>query len=288
MTSDTKWNSSDSLSKTFNYYRARIDHALLAELQQWESSPFFAPFVRALSGGKRLRPILLLLAYESVGGRECDPLPAAVAVELAHMESLVHDDVIDDDIIRRGGASFHTSYGREMALLSADFILSLILSTTSRYHDPRVASTLAAATACMCEGELLEVNTFAAANVIQPGTYLQIITKKTAALFEAAASIGAIIGGATLTDIERLSAYARALGVAYQVRDDLADGIRSGVQSTVLALSDQSCSQKDFLQQMATSYAREACTQLTLLRSGDAKNCLTKLAVAVGSGCYRP
>ncbi len=132
MNSDIKSDSSDTLSKTFDHYRARIDHALLAELQQWNSSPFFTPFVRALTGGKRLRPMLVLLACESVGGRECDPLPAAVAVELAHMESLVHDDVIDDDIFRRGSAAFHTSYGREMALLSADFILSLILSTTSR------------------------------------------------------------------------------------------------------------------------------------------------------------
>ncbi|MGZ4904686.1 MAG: polyprenyl synthetase family protein [Halobacteriota archaeon] len=288
MSGDTLANSSYRLSETLSHYRARINNALFAELQQRKNSPFFAPFVKTLTGGKRLRSTLLLLAYESVDGHEGDPLPAAVAVELAHMESLVHDDIIDGDVIRRGSTSFHTSYGHEMALLSADFILSLILSITARYPDPRVANMLATATACMCEGELLELDTFTADRVIQPDTYVEIITKKTAALFEAAASIGAVIGGATRTDIERLSAYARALGIAYQVRDDLTDGIQSGSRSIALALTDQCCSQEEYLRQMAALHAREACAQLKFLQSSEAKYCLTKLATIVGSGArYR-
>ncbi|MGZ4910452.1 MAG: polyprenyl synthetase family protein [Halobacteriota archaeon] len=288
MSRDEISNSSSSLSETLTYYRARIDRALFAELQRRETSPFFAPFVNALAGGKRLRSTILLLAFESVGGRECDPLPAAVAVELAHMESLVHDDIIDGDITRRGSMSFHTSYGREMALLSADFILALILSITSRYSDPRVANTLATATISMCEGELLEVNAFAAGPVIQTETYVEIITKKTAVLFEAAASIGAVVGGATHADIERLSAYARALGIAYQVRDDLTDGIQSGSRSVALALSDQRCSQEEYLRQTAALHAHEACAQLKFLQSSEAQHCLTKLAMAVGFGArYR-
>jgi octaprenyl-diphosphate synthase len=269
MSRDIASNSSCRLSETLSHYRAQIDRALFAELQQRKNSPFFAPFVKALKGGKRLRSTLLLLAFESVGGRECDPLPAAVAVELAHMESLVHDDIIDGDITRRGSMSFHTSYGREMALLSADFILSLILSITSRYPDPRVANTLANATISMCEGELLEVNAFTAGPVIQTEMYVEIITKKTAVLFEAAASIGAVVGGATH---------------AYQVRDDLTDGIQSGSRSVALALSDQRCSQEEYLRQMAALHAREACAELKFLQSSEAKYCLTKLAIAVGFG----
>lgn len=284
MSNDIISNSSCRLSETLSRYRSRIDHALFTELQQRKNSPFFDPFVKTLAGGKRLRPALLLLAYESVGGHERDPFPAAVAVELAHMESLIHDDVIDDDIIRRGSTSFHTSYGREMALLSADFILSLILRITSRYPDPRVANALATATACMCEGELLEVNAFTADRVVQPETYVEIITKKTAALFEAAASIGAVIGGATPVYIDRLSAYAQALGIAYQIQDDLADGIQSGSRSVTLALADQRCPQDEYLQEMAALNAREACVQLKPLQSSEAKYCLMELAKTVGSG----
>ncbi len=283
MSSDAAPSSFYRLSETLDHYRARIDRALFAELQQRKNSPFFAPLLKVLTGGKRLRPILLLLAFESVGGQECDPLPAAVAVELAHLESLIHDDVIDGDVTRRGNPAFHTSYGYEMALLSADYILSLILGITARYSDPRVAEALATATACMCEGELVEVNAFAANQVIQPETYLEIITKKTSVLFEAAAQIGAVIGGGTHVDVDSLSAYARALGIAYQIRDDLVDGIHSGSHLSVLDLNDARCSQDEYLRELAANYTRDARSQLHPLRPSEAKYCLEQLAIAVDS-----
>ncbi len=283
MSSNITSSSFDKLSETLDHYRARIDRALFAELQQRQNSPFFDPFVKTLTGGKRLRPIILLLACESFGGQECDALPAAVAIELVHTESLIHDDIIDGDVLRRENASFYTSYGNEMALLSADFILSLILSITCRYPDPRVAQALATATACMCEGELLEVNAFTADRVIRPETYLEIIANKTAALFEAAARIGAIVGEATRADVDTLSAYARALGTAYQIHDDLVDGICSGSRPVSLALSDEHCSQDEYLKEMATLTANEACERLQHLPSSEAKRCLEKLAMTVGS-----
>ncbi|NIQ06856.1 MAG: polyprenyl synthetase family protein, partial [Candidatus Korarchaeota archaeon] len=152
-----------------------------------------------------------------------NPFPAAVAVELAHMESLIHDDIIDRDHLRRGQLAFHDSYGYEMALLSADFLLSMILEITSRSADPRIAETLAQETCRMCEGELEEIRVCKSGHEIGMDEYIGIISKKTASLFEASAKIGAIIGGAQEHEIEALSSYGKHLGIAYQIRDDITD-----------------------------------------------------------------
>ncbi|MCJ7638675.1 MAG: polyprenyl synthetase family protein, partial [Euryarchaeota archaeon] len=166
---------SDSFSAKIDFYRGQVDTALNAELHQRRQSPFFAPFVDAFTGGKRLRPILLLLAYDSVSGRDGDPLPAAVAVEFAHMESLIHDDIIDGDQVRRDATAFHARYGQEMALLSADFILSMILSIVARYSDPYITRALATATAQMCEGELMERLISETNKAVGPAVYQRIV-----------------------------------------------------------------------------------------------------------------
>src|SRR5512136_2968022 len=158
MNVDEEGISSRSLPSEFADYRTKIDNAILAELGRRRDSVYFEPLQQAVEGGKRIRPILLVLSFECVNRGESDPYPAAVAVELAHLESLIHADIIDRDFQRRGTAVFHALYGHEMALLSADFILSLILDLTARYEDPRVARKLAWATSSMCEGELEELS----------------------------------------------------------------------------------------------------------------------------------
>ena len=271
----------DGFSIRMESYRAQVDVALHKELYQRQESPFFAPFVGAFAGGKRLRPILLLIAYESVGGRDGDPLPAAVAVELAHMESLIHDDIIDGDGERRNTKAFHASYGQEMALLSADFILSMILSIAARYSDPRIISALATATAEMCEGELMERVVEEMNKPARPSVYQSIVSKKTASLFEAAVTIGALIGGASPVDLSALASYARALGVAYQMRDDITDWEHS--RTITLDLKDTHCSQNEYLGKTATAYICEAVRRLSPLRSGKVKQHLVELAERVDS-----
>ncbi|MGA7075432.1 MAG: polyprenyl synthetase family protein [Halobacteriota archaeon] len=272
---------SDSFSAKIDDYRSQVDTALNAELHQRCKSPFFAPFADAFTGGKRLRPILLLLAYDSVRGRDGDPLPAAVAVELAHMESLIHDDIIDGDGVRRDATAFHTRYGQEMALLSADFILSMILSIAARYPDPRVMSALATATARMCEGELMERLVSETNKAVRPAVYQRIVLKKTASLFEAAATIGALIAGATAPDLSALAAYGRALGVAYQIHDDITDWAHS--RTITLDLKGAHPSQKEFLLQTATTFTHEAMENLRPLKSSEAKQNLIQLAERVDS-----
>jgi octaprenyl-diphosphate synthase len=269
---------SDSFSTRIDFYRAQVDLALHKELRQREGSPFFAPFVDAFAGGKRLRPIIVLIAYDSVGGRAGDPLPAAVAVELAHMESLIHDDIIDGDGVRRNVKAFHVSHGQEMALLSADFILSMILSITTRYSDPRITSALAKATALMCEGELTERFIYRTKKV-RPGVYQKMVSKKTASLFEAAATMGALIGGGTPDDVRTLATYAHALGVAYQICDDIVDWAQN--RTIMLDLDETNCSQDEYLREIAATKVNEAIESLKRLKSSEAKQDLIQLAKCV-------
>jgi len=270
---------SDSFSTTIASYRAQVDVALQKELSQRRESPFFVPFTDAFTGGKRLRPVLLLIAYDSVRGQDDDPLPAAVAVELAHMESLIHDDIIDGDEARRDATAFHARYGQEMALLSADFILSMILSIAARYSDLRIMSALATATAQMCEGELMERLVGETNETVPPEVYQRIVLKKTASLFEAAATMGALIGGATAVDLSALAAYARALGVAYQIHDDITDWEQS--RTITLDLQDTHHSQKEYLFETAKEFVGEAVDSLRPLKSSEAKQNLVQLAESV-------
>jgi octaprenyl-diphosphate synthase len=270
---------SDSFFKRIDFYRAQVDLALRKELFQRQESHFFAPLVNAFAGGKRLRPIIVLIAYDSAGGGAGDPLPAAVAVELAHMESLIHDDIIDGDGERRNVKAFHAAHGQDMALLSADFILSMILSITARYEDPRITNALAKATALMCEGELAEQFIYRTKKVERANVYQKMVSKKTASLFEAAATIGAVIGGGTPSEISALATYAHALGVAYQICDDIIDWAQS--RPIMLDLDESNCSQDEYLREIAATKVNKAIESLQRLKSSEAKQDLIQLAKCV-------
>ena len=255
---------SSILQMKIDDYRVKIDDAISAELKQHEKSIFFVPLKRALEGGKRLRPILLVLSFENISNHDGDPFSAAVAVELAHLESLIHDDIIDMDLARREKLSFHTLYGYEMALLSADFVLSIILETTARYKDFRIPKTLALATASMCEGELEELRAYKNRQALNLDEYVGVISKKTASLFEASAAIGAMIGGATEEETRALSNYGRLLGIAYQIHDDIAD-LNKTTTINILNLVETNSEKIANLQKIANLHILEAKKSLRKL-----------------------
>jgi octaprenyl-diphosphate synthase len=267
---------SEILPARINDYRIKVDNAILSELNKRKDSVCYKCLTNAIKGGKRLRPILLILSFECVNGQGVDPYPAAVAMELIHLESLIHDDIIDRDSLRRENASFHALYGHEMALLSADFILSMILDITARYMNPRATRTLALAASRLCEGEFKELMAYKNKQTLNEDIYLDIISKKTAALFEASAKIGAIIGGATEDNIQALSDYARLLGTAYQIRDDISDWEKSSTE--ILSLLDINLDKIPYLQEIFASYIREAKKKLEKLKPSDAKDLLIQLA----------
>ena len=144
------------LLETYSKYIKKIDTALDAELELYSESEFCEPLKFAIEGGKRIRPIILLLSAESVGKLDENGFAAACAIELLHTESVIHDDIIDNETKRRQKDPFHIKYGYNTSVLTGDFVLGLILNISSRLDNPRITKDLATAAMLMSEGEILE------------------------------------------------------------------------------------------------------------------------------------
>ncbi len=182
-----------------------------------------------LAGGKRLRPLLVVLAAESAGGpgEESDAedrlVRAAVAVELVHSATLVHDDVIDGAQLRRGRPSVAAAAGRNLAVATGDLLFSRAFAELARNGDEAQLRALSDASSALAEGELLQREDAYAMHVAVE-RYLRRCELKTAALFEAACRLGALVatnGSPELAD--ELGAFARRIGLAFQLLDDVLD-----------------------------------------------------------------
>lgn len=173
------------------------------------------------AGGKRMRPRLALLAYEAVGGKNISEiLPVAAAVELVHTATLVHDDINDHGMMRRGRKTINSIWGRTFALLTGDFLFTKVYQLMGPYRDLNII--FAEMTVALVEGETLQAQ--AAKNgTLDRETYARIIAKKTASLFAGAAKMGATLGGGTQAQIDALEQYGFNLGLAFQIVDDILD-----------------------------------------------------------------
>jgi octaprenyl-diphosphate synthase len=210
------------LLETYGKYIDKINHALDRELSLYSESEFIEPLKYSLEGGKRIRPIILSLAAESVGKIDDNTLAAACAVEFLHMESIIHDDIIDNETMRRLKEPFHIKYGYNTSVLTGDFVLGLILAISSRLNNARITKDLATTAMLMSEGEMIESRLETSEDVTFDD-YLRVIEYKTATAFEVAARIGAIIANGSEEEIEALTEYGKNIGIAYQIRDDLLD-----------------------------------------------------------------
>ena len=210
------------LLETYGKYIDRVNHALDRELSLYSESEFIEPLKYSLESGKRIRPIILILAAESVGKIDDNTLAAACAVEFLHMESIIHDDIIDNETMRRQKEPFHIKYGYNTSVLTGDFVLGLILAISSRLDNARITKDLATTAMLMSEGEMIESRLETSEDVTFDD-YLKVIEYKTATAFEVAARIGAIIANGSEEEIEALTEYGKNIGIAYQIRDDLLD-----------------------------------------------------------------
>ncbi len=177
--------------------------------------------------GKRVRPLILIFSAEALGGTASRAVNAALAIELVHAASLVHDDILDLGMERRGSPSALQRFGPEAALLAGDWLISRSIELISHYSQP-VIGTFASACMDMSEGELLDLSAASTED-----DYYQCISKKTAALFSASAKMGSLLAGADEEDAARLESYGMHLGLAYQVLDDLEEflGVDQGKSS---------------------------------------------------------
>lgn len=170
------------------------------------------------SGGKSIRPIILMLCTEICGGHRDKSVNAALAIELIHSASLIHDDVLDDGIIRRGVESAHKKYGVPAAILCGDFLISKAISLISSYGTDSVLE-FGRAGMYMAEGETIDISSNGAEFGRQ--NYYECISKKTASLFAASAAIGAYVAGADREKAMMFRSFGESVGNAYQIVDDL-------------------------------------------------------------------
>ncbi|MCY3914845.1 MAG: polyprenyl synthetase family protein [Chloroflexi bacterium] len=173
------------------------------------------------AGGKRIRPRLLLQSYLALDGRDLESAakPAA-AIELMHTASVVHDDINDHGILRRGRPSVNALWGRTFALLTGDFLFTAVYELMAPYHNLNI--DLAKAATALVEGETLQASAVKNKTFTREA-YMEIIAKKTAALFQAACAIGAKLAGANPREIRALSEFGFRLGLAFQIVDDILD-----------------------------------------------------------------
>ncbi len=260
-------------------YLEKIDGAIEAELSRYRESKFHGPLRYALEGGKRIRPMALLLAAKAVGNTDdTKALDAAVAVELLHAESIIHDDIIDQEASRRGRAAFHVRYGYSTSLLTADFVFAMILAIAARYPDRRVAATISNAAMNMCEGEYAELTIDPEVYKLDWDEYLEVISKKTASLFETAVRLGGLVAGASTEKLDALTEYGRYLGIAYQIHDDILDW---GTEDKITAALKKRGDERMLLarlQTMTDSYAKKAKERLSALEENSATALLRELA----------
>ena len=174
------------------------------------------------AGGKRLRPALVLLSAGALGYQGRHHHELAAVVEFIHTATLLHDDVVDESDLRRGRETANALFGNAASVLVGDFLYSRAFQMMVEVADMRVMSVLSDATNVIAEGEVLQLMNCHDANVDEV-RYLQVIRYKTAKLFEAAARLGAIIGGGTVLVEKGLADYGMHLGTAFQLIDDVLD-----------------------------------------------------------------
>ncbi|HKM51717.1 MAG TPA: polyprenyl synthetase family protein [Candidatus Bathyarchaeia archaeon] len=172
------------------------------------------------TGGKRLRPVLVLLACEGVGGKPEHAMDGAVAMEFLHAASLVFDDLIDRHRVRRSFPTTQRAFADDKAISAGLFLASKGVQILSEYKDQRITRLAGWGLVDLSKGEILDVTTEIAIDVEQ---YLAIADLKTGSLFSAASGIGGVLGDASAEEVDALYNYGRAIGIAFQIKDDILD-----------------------------------------------------------------
>lgn len=172
--------------------------------------------------GKRMRPMLILLMAKHFGGITDATQYAAVGLELLHTASLVHDDVVDDSAERRGQSSVNAEYNNKVAVLVGDYILSTALLNVALTDNQIIVKRLAELGRTLASGEILQLSNIQNTEISED-VYYDVIIQKTAALFEACCTIGALSAGGSDEDIEKASLFGRNLGIMFQIKDDIFD-----------------------------------------------------------------
>jgi len=205
-----------------------VDRELKKVTSKKEPRQLYNPMeYHVLAGGKRIRPVLCMLACEAVGGNQEDVLPIATGIELLHAFTLAHDDIMDKDELRRGKKTLWKKHGEALAINTGDGMFAkayesaLDLKTDPETH-VKVLDILTRAIVQVCEGQALDVS-FEKRSSVKLDEYLNMSAKKTGSLIGASTEIGAILGRASEQDIMSMRGYGEKVGLAFQIWDDYID-----------------------------------------------------------------
>ena len=235
----------------------------------WNVAPreLYQPIGYALeSGGKRLRPTLVLMACELFGGSRTEALPAALAIEIFHNFTLLHDDVMDCADVRRGRPTVHRKWDTNTAILSGDAMMIKAYEQLQRLPENKLCQVLPIFTQTalqVCEGQQFDIN-FERCEEVSLTEYYEMIRLKTAVLLAAALKIGAIVGGASEKDADLLYNYGIEVGIAFQLKDDYLDTFGDEKTFGKRIGGDILCGKKTFLLINALDRAND--TQRTEIR----------------------
>lgn len=229
----------------------------------WNIAPreLYQPIGYALeSGGKRLRPTLVLMACELFGGSRSEALPAALAIEIFHNFTLLHDDVMDCADVRRGRPTVHRKWDTNTAILSGDAMMIKAYEQLQRLPEKALCQVLPIFTQTalqVCEGQQFDIN-FERCEEVSLTEYYEMIRLKTAVLLAAALKIGAIVGGASEKDADLLYNYGIEVGIAFQLKDDYLDTFGDEKTFGKRIGGDILCGKKTFLLINALDRANDA------------------------------
>jgi octaprenyl-diphosphate synthase len=272
------------LLEQFSSYLSKIDEYLARELDLYSWSEFYTPLRYASGGGKRIRPLILVLSAQTILANKHsntditeDMFLASCAIELLHTESVIHDDIIDKEDYRRGKPSFHIKYGYNSSILTGDFVLGIILSICTKLNNAKVSAELSTAATKMSEGEMMEIK-LTKDPYLKDDDYIKVVEHKTASLFEAASKIGSLLGGGTDEEICAMGNFGHLLGIAYQIHDDIMDWNNEDRLFNILVRNNkQSAEFIDRMEQLYISYTSKAKNELKKINDSVSKKHLEHL-----------
>ena len=272
------------LLEQFSSYLSKIDEYLARELDLYSWSEFYTPLRYASEGGKRIRPLILVLSAQTILANKHsntditeDMFLASCAIELLHTQSVIHDDIIDKEDYRRGKPSFHIKYGYNSSILTADFVLGIILSICTKINNAKVSAELSTAAIKMSEGEMMEIK-LTKDPYLKEDDYIKVVEHKTASLFEAAAKIGSLLGGGTDEEICAMGSFGHLLGIAYQIHDDIMDWNNEDRLFNILVRNNKESAEFiDRMEQLFISYSSKAKNELKKINDSVSKKHLEHL-----------
>lgn len=253
-------------------------------LEKMDPKGLYAPIRYILEdGGKRIRPLLCLMGADLYGDRPEEALPAAVAVEVFHNFTLLHDDIMDQAPIRRGRPTVHLKWGESGAILSGDAMLILayriLHEGAAGYGDGKLSELLAVfnrAAMEVCQGQQLDMEFEACDRMVTREEYIEMIRLKTSVLLAAALEMGAVVGGASAAERKALYEFGVDLGLAFQIQDDLLDTYGDARTFGKTIGGDIAVGKKTFLHITAMAIA-SAQQRETILSPGDISEKLPKV-----------